>query len=231
MGLISQFAADNCAASQAAVSGALAAFCAVNLIGRPGAFFGKNAVIYDVGDEDPTLYFLRNGFVKIGTITQDGHEVIYDVRKAGDVIGELSVCGQPRLDRAVALEQTEAVPVPFREIVSALRNRPDLLSTLLEVFSKALTGAYGRINALAYNDTLHRLVKLFLELPVRLGCPLGPMVELPTYFTQEEISQMVAVRRERVSTALNSLRRQGAIHYSRAGRLVLNLEALKTYIE
>jgi CRP-like cAMP-binding protein len=115
-------------------------------------------------------------------------------------------------------------------MIELLRNRPDLLSLMLEVLCKALTQAYQQVNTLAIDDTLHRLVKVLLDLAGKLGYLTGSVVELPTLLTQEDISHMVAARRERVSTALNSLRRQGAIQYSSPGRLVLNLEALRAYV-
>ena len=83
---------------------------------------------------------------------------------------------------------------------------------------------------LAIDDTLHRLVRILLGLAARLGPETGKEVELPTYLTQEEIAQMVTARRERISTALNFLRRKGAIRYSSRGRLVLKIEDLRTYL-
>ena len=81
-------------ARQAAVSTALLSvfrgrFCDTVLPGRKATTFNKNDVIYNVGDRNRTLFFLQNGFVKVGAITSTGHEVIYDVRKGGDVVGEL----------------------------------------------------------------------------------------------------------------------------------------------
>jgi len=61
----------------------------------------------------------------------------------------------------------------------------------------------------------------------KIGQPFGELVHIPTYLTQEEISQMVAARRERVSTALNDLRRRGIISYSNGGHLLVRLDALK----
>jgi|SRR5690348_10250088 len=222
-------------ASQAAVSAALSAvfrgkFCDTLLPNRKPITFAKNDIIYDIGNQDRTLFFLQSGFVKIGTITPGGNEVIYEIRKTGDVIGELCVCEHPRPDRAVALEQTEAVPVPYRDVIEGVRRSPDLLTLLLEVLCKALTSAYQQIVNLAIDDTLHRSVKILLDLAAKLGPETGKQVELPTYLTQEEIAHMVTARRERTSTALNFLRRKGAIHYSSRGRLVLNLEDLKTYL-
>jgi CRP/FNR family cyclic AMP-dependent transcriptional regulator len=199
------------ASLQAIMSGALASifrgkFCDVILPNRSANCFGRNAVIYEVGDNDRTLMFIRRGFAKIGTITPDGREIIYDIRKSGDVIGELCACEDPRPDRAVALEETEVVAVPFDEIMDILRRRPDLLRLLLHVFCRALTDAYAQINMLVIDDTLHRLVKLLLDLGGAHGQQVDGAVELPMYLTQEDISQMVSARRERISTALNSLR-------------------------
>jgi len=84
------------------------------------------------------------------------------------------------------------------------------------------------VNTLAVGDVLHRLVKALLGLGAKIGRRSGEAVELPTYLTQEEISQMVAGRREPVSTALNGLRRQGMISYTNHGRLILNIKALES---
>jgi hypothetical protein len=52
-------------------------------------------------------------------------------------------------------------------------------------------------------------------------------MEIPTYLTQEEIAQMVAARRERVSTALNFLRRREMVQYSHRGNLLVHVERLQ----
>jgi CRP-like cAMP-binding protein len=230
------FASDDCAARQAAVSSALASvfrgkFCDAILPNRKAASFEKGAVIYDMGETDRTFFFLLSGFVKLGTITPDGHELIYDVRKGGDVIGELCASQRERPDRAVALEVTEAIPVPYQEVLEVLRTRPDLLDPLVEVLCQALTEAYDQVTTLAVDDTVHRLVKALLRLAAKLGHPSGQVVDIPTYLTQEEISQMVAARRERVSTALNFLRRRGMVRYSSHGHLTLDIKALESYGE
>jgi len=221
--------------SQAAISTALSSvfrgkFCDAILPNRKTRSFKRDEVIYDVGDTERTLFFLQTGFVKVGTITLHGHELIYDVRKSGDVVGELCASEERRVDRAVALEQTEAVPVPFQDVMQVLRKEPELLARLVGLFCQALKEAYAQVNTLAVDDTLRRLVNVLLRLGEKLGSDVGQTVEISTYLTQEELSQMVAARRERVSTALNFLRRKGAIHYSSPGRIVLNIQSLRTYV-
>jgi CRP-like cAMP-binding protein len=167
------------------------------------------------------MFFIQKGFVKIGTITPSGCEVIYDIRKAGDVVGELCVARDSRGDRAVALDSAEAIDVSYAEVLSVLTAQPELLAKLIEVFCASLTEAYDQIMTLATEDLTGRVVRVLLNLASKLGSPNDDPVSIPAYLTQEEISQMVGARRERVSTILNSLRRQGLVNYSSRGHFIL----------
>jgi CRP-like cAMP-binding protein len=129
----------------------------------------------------------------------------------------------------VALEQTDAIAVPFEEVMDLLLEQPDLIAVMVDVFCRALKEAYSQVNALAMDSTVHRLIKVLVGLATKLGKPSGSLVEIPIYLTQEEIAQMVAARREKISTALNSLRRRGMVQYSTRGHLVLDLGALEIH--
>ena len=114
---------DDTVARLAGLSSALAPvfrgrFCDILLPNRAARTFAEGEVIYELGDSERTFFFVRRGIVKIGTITDNGREIIYDVRKDGDVVGELCCLEPPRRDRAVAVEATEAAPVPFEEVMN-----------------------------------------------------------------------------------------------------------------
>jgi CRP-like cAMP-binding protein len=227
-------AGDDDSLRDASVSGSLATlfrgrFCETLLLNRSAVRIAKGEALYEAGEQDRTFFFIQRGLVKLGTVTEDGHEIIYDLRKAGDVVGELAAYQSPRRDRAVALEPTDVVAVPYEAIIGFLQENPVLLRELIEVLCGYLSHAYEQVSRLAADDTVHRLVKVLLDLAARLGRRAGRFTELATYLTQEELSQMVAARRERVSTALNLLRRGGLVRYSRGGHLLLDVEALENY--
>jgi CRP/FNR family cyclic AMP-dependent transcriptional regulator len=201
---------DDGVATQAALSAALVTilrgkFCDVILLDRQPLSFAKGDVIYTAGDKERTLFFL----------------------KGGDVVGELCAAESERPDRAVALEPTEAIPVPFEDVKSLLMSEPRLVTALLDTVCAALKQAYAQINTLANDDTIHRIAKTLMNLARKIGRPAGSLVEIPTYLTQEEIAQMAASRRERVSTGLNFLRRQGMVQYTNRGHLQLDMSALE----
>ena len=228
--------AANLGTSNGPLSSALARtfrgkLCDVILRNRSVTTFEKGQLIYDAGEDNKTFFFLQKGFVKIGSITEGGHELIYDVRKAGDIVGELCASGPQRRDRAVALERTEAIAVPLNEVLDVAQKNRDLLQELVQIFCESLADAYDQLNRLAFNDTVHRLVRVLLQLATQMGQSSGQKTELSAYLTQEEIAQMVVARRERVSTAMNFLRNRGMVDYSHRGHLVFNLKALQNYAD
>ena len=200
-------------------------FCDVLLRDRAASAFEPGSVVYEIGDRERTLWFVREGVVKIGTITADGREIIYDVRKGGDVAGELCAFEGVRRDRAVVVERAQLTPVAFAEVLETLGRHPVLLQDLVEVFCGALAEAYDQLNSLASDDVMNRVLKTLRSLADKLGEAQGGFVEIATYLTQDELAQMVMARRERVSTALNILRQRGVVQYSPRGRLRIDLRA------
>ena len=220
------------AANLAALSSALVPifrgrFCEILLLAdRSPQLFEEDQVVYELGDSRRTLWFIRRGVVKVGTIMDDGREIIYDVRKSGDVVGELCAFEPVRRDRAVVVEAAEVVGVPLDEVLDALTQHRGVLQDFVALFGGALAEAYDQVRSLASDSVMHRLVRTLRTLAAKLGEARGELVEIATYLTQEELAQMVMARRERVSTALNELRQRGIVQYSTRGRLLIDLRAL-----
>jgi len=201
-------------------------FCAALSLSHAARTFEKREVLFELGDAERTLFLIRHGVVKIGTTTNLGREIIYDLRKDGDMVGELCAIDDKRRERAVALERTEALPVGLDEILDVLAREHDLLREFIGSLCSGLAEAHDQINRMAEDSVMHGLVKVLTRLATKLGRPAGGLVEIAAYVTQEELAQMVVARRERVSTALNSLRRRGLVQYTARGHLLLDVQAL-----
>jgi CRP/FNR family transcriptional regulator, cyclic AMP receptor protein len=201
-------------------------FCDILLRDRVASPFAEGVVVYELGETRRELWFVRRGVVRIGTITADGREIIYDVRKEGDVVGELCAFEAVRRDRAVVVEEADLVAVPLDEALNALARHPGALQDLVAVFGGALAEAYDQLSSLAHDDLMRRVEKTLRSLANKLGEARGELVEIATYLTQDELAQMVMARRERVSTALNLLRQRGVVQYSPRGKLRVDLRAL-----
>ena len=116
----------------------------VILRNRAVATFEKDQVIYDAGEEQQTLFFLQKGFVKVVSITEDGHELIYDVREAGDIVGELCASAPQPQDCAVAVERTQLIAELCNEVLEIVHKNRHLLQELPQILCELLSDQSGK---------------------------------------------------------------------------------------
>ncbi|MFZ1675334.1 MAG: cyclic nucleotide-binding domain-containing protein, partial [Nitrospira sp.] len=111
-----------------ALSGCFRGKLCDQLMHRPGRSVGKGELVYGLGDSAQSVFFLRRGFVKLTSLTEDGRELILRLHQAGEVFGELCHCTGERREQAVAMEDSEIVELNFDEFVAHLQNnRPAFL--------------------------------------------------------------------------------------------------------
>ena len=89
----------------------------------------KNEYIYLAENNTDNVYFLKEGFVKIGTISQEGKEIIKDILQPGEIFGELSLNlpGGSRDEYAQALGDDVVIcAISKKDFESVLRELPSL---------------------------------------------------------------------------------------------------------
>jgi len=116
---------------------------------------------------------------------------------------ELSASTAPRIDRAVALELTEAVSVSYDEILETIQKHQPLLRDLIQLFCDSLVNAQEQVASLASRNIMQRLTKTLLDLAGQLGRPTGKRIEITAYLTQEELAQMVAAGNDLLASGFN----------------------------
>lgn len=213
-----------------ALSGCFRGKLCEQLMNRPGRPVDKGELVYGLGDSAQSVFFLRRGFVKLTSLTEDGRELILRLHQAGEVFGELCHCTGERREQAVAMEDSEIVELNFDEFVAHLQsNRPAFLLFLANV-AQQLSAAYDQIQTLSFSSTMERLVRTLAKLADEFGEPDGEWVRLTHYFRQDDLAQMIGARREVVSTLLNQLREQGLINYARKDGLLLRRAGLDQFL-
>jgi CRP/FNR family cyclic AMP-dependent transcriptional regulator len=88
--------------------------------------FSKNAVIINEGDVADTVYLILAGRVRVYHATEDGREVVLDVLRPGELIGEMVLDGSPRSASIMTVEPCSMVVTTVSTLREQLRNDPDL---------------------------------------------------------------------------------------------------------
>jgi CRP/FNR family transcriptional regulator len=131
----------------------------------------------------------------------------------------------------MALEASEVTEILLEDLLANLRRSPEATFDLVTALAERLGDTYARLQSLSFDSTLERLVRTLLMLADTLGEVTPEGVHIAHYVKQEELAQMIAARREVVSSLLNRLRERGLIGYPRKGQISVHRQALQTYLE
>jgi CRP/FNR family transcriptional regulator, cyclic AMP receptor protein len=194
--------------------------------------------VWQPDDRSDRIYFLLRGRVVISTDTADGDEVVVRVVEEGQPFGELCFCGGPtkyRRTSARAAAECEAVEIKLGDFVDYVRAERDVLAAFLFTLCIRLGEAERRIEVFAYRGAEERLGRLLLHLAasarrVRGARPRPGSDTVSLSVTHEELARMAALSRQRVTTTLGGLRRQGLVQYERRGPLTVHVEHLAAHL-
>jgi hypothetical protein len=88
--------------------------------------YGKGQVVFTQGDPADSVFYIREGRVKIAVLSAQGKEAVVALLKAGDFIGEGCLTGRSqRVSTARAVEDSEITRVDKRTMVRMLREEPN----------------------------------------------------------------------------------------------------------
>jgi CRP/FNR family cyclic AMP-dependent transcriptional regulator len=201
-----------------------------SLTNRQGRLLQADQIVYTIGDTAHSIFFLREGLIKLTAVSADGKEIILNVHKPGEIFGEFCLCEGKRNEMAMTMEASELVEIKFDELLHLLQQNQDAMYNFLVSVCQRLSKAHQLICEFSFDNLPIRIARVLLRLADEFGIETENGIELTHYITQEELAQMVSARREVVSTALSRLREQHLVAYSRKGKMTINRSALQAYL-
>ncbi len=191
----------------------------------------KGRTVYVSGQEDPTVYFLQVGQIKLLLPSPEDKECLFAVRTTGDLFGELCLAGQTcRFETAVAMEDCCLKQVSARNLLARLR-KESLLEGLVQYLAARLAEQQELITMLATLNSEKRLAHTLIHLASVLGQPDGSGLRIAQRITQEELAGMVGTTRTRIGIFLKRFRELGLVGLSPERCLVVDGARLKSYLD
>jgi CRP/FNR family cyclic AMP-dependent transcriptional regulator len=213
------------------VSGLLRGKLCDQLVPRPARHIAAGQYLYFAGEAAKSVFFLRSGLVKTSRTSPAGDDMILQLHRAGDILGESCFCTGKRHEDALALEPSEITEILIEDLLAQLQRSPDATRDLVMALCERLGDLSSRLQSLSFEPTIVRLVRTLLMLADTLGEPAAADTHIVHYVRQEQLAQMIAARREVVSGLLNRLRASGLIDYSRKGHISVRRDPLKAYLD
>lgn len=167
--------------------------------------FHRGDVLFAEHDEPRELFVVMSGRVAISNRSIDGRESMVALMERGDLFGEMPLFdGMNRSAEARALEESEAIAIPYEPLRSLYADNPALLWKVVGLLAVRLRQMDSALADSVFLDVTGRTAKRLLELA-------GEADEFSLPITQEELAGMVGASRERVNKAIASFIRLGWI--------------------
>jgi len=191
--------------------------------------FPRETAIFRQDDPSDALCVLREGLVKIVTLSEAGSDQILHILRPGDVFGELVLLPETRPFTAVALSDVVVDALPRDGLLELISSSPAFTRGYLRLLSLRLYEMERAFSALVHAWPHRRLAKELLHLAEDLGdeTPRGTRVSLR--LTHEDLSNLIGASRETVTLLIRKFEDLGLLR--RQGReLYINRDRLAEYL-
>ena len=182
--------------------------------------YGASRNIFRQGQPANSLFYLRQGKVKLAVTSQDGKEAIVALLGAGEFFGEGCLAGQ-QLRMATATAMTDCTLFRIEKpLMTRLLHEQHEISELFvaHLLSRNIRYEADLVDQL-FNSSEKRLARILLLLS-HFGKESRAELVLPRV-SQDDLAQMVGTTRSRVSHFMNKFRKLGFVDYGPEGGLIV----------
>ncbi|MBI3193593.1 MAG: Crp/Fnr family transcriptional regulator [Ignavibacteriae bacterium] len=188
----------------------------------------KHRPIYFPEQPSTTIYFLKEGHVKLSRLHEDGREVILDVLGPGELFGELSIVDdEGRKEIAEALDNVLVCTISKADFEELINYNPSMNLQLTKWIGLRLRKFEEKVSELAFKDVTKRIISFLVRYAESFGKIKSGVVSVKSFLSQEEIAHLTAASRQTVTTVLNDLKSQGLIDFSRKDFIIKNFDKLR----
>ena len=181
----------------------------------------KNEVIYLPYEKSNTIYFLKEGKVKISSVSEDGREMIHAILGQGEIFGELAITDQSeRKQIAEATEDALVCSIDVNEFSEFMRSNSRLNLSITKAIGFRLRKIQARLESLWFKSAPERIRSFIKDLADEHGRDVGDEKSVNLNLTHQEIASLTATTRQTVTSTLNDLEKKGIIIYDRKRILI-----------
>ena len=178
----------------------------------------RNDYIYFESAQNRNLYFVKDGFVKIGYHDKDGNEVIKEIIGVGDIFGQLTLEEKNSEGEFAQAYKADVSLCMFRvqEFTALLEKKPQLAISFTRQVGSKLNRLECRMINLLQRDVRSRLLYFFYTLAQQQHKHItGNCFSIRNFLTHDDVARLIGSTRQTVTTMLTALEEEGLITFNR----------------
>jgi len=193
--------------------------------GRKIVAFPKKQTIFAQGDSSDTVFYIKEGKVRLTVVSKTGKEATIGILNKGDFFGEGCLTGQPlRLCSAAAMTDCSVMKIDKKSMTDALHREPAFSAVFVAYLLARNVRYEADLVDQLFNSSEKRLARVLLLL-AHFGKE-GKQETLIPQMSQETLAEMIGTTRSRVSFFMNRFRKLGFIDYHAGDELQVHSSLL-----
>jgi CRP/FNR family cyclic AMP-dependent transcriptional regulator len=190
----------------------------------------KGEYIYFEAYNHNRLYFIKEGYIKIGYIDDDGNEKVKEIISKGEIFGQFAL-ERNNLHGEFAKAYKDHVSLcsfTIEDFEKLLKKRPELALKYSKKVGAKLRGIENRLVNLLNKDVKTRLIHFLWQLVEQeIGESTTEGFCIPNFMTHEDIASLIGSSRQTVTTMINELETEHVLSYNRNQICFLDVKKLQ----
>jgi CRP/FNR family transcriptional regulator len=184
----------------------------------------KENTLFMQGDTAKSLYYLKEGRIKLSRLAPDGRKLTLDLVEPKEFFGELCLSTETkRTTIAEAVKDTTVSVIDRDAFLLFMSTRPDVAVKFLQMIVNKRIVMENLFEDMIFMDVTTRVAALILRYSEKSTVKI--------HLTHQEIADMTGTTRVSVSRAITKLRNDGLIETSGVRIQILQKQKLKLMIE
>lgn len=174
----------------------------------------RNNYIYFEAHLHNALYFLKEGYVKIGYFDKSGREVIKEVIGKGDIFGQITLEPHNMEGEFAQAYKSDVSLCMFRvqDFSSLLNKHPSIAIRFSKQLGQKMIRVENRMVNLLQRSVPDRLLHFFSHLTRQFPAYLQHKTfQMPNIFTHEDFARLIGSSRQTITSLLNEWESEGWI--------------------
>ncbi|MEP6747573.1 MAG: Crp/Fnr family transcriptional regulator [Bacteroidota bacterium] len=178
----------------------------------------KGDYIYFEAFNHNKLYFIKEGYIRIGYIDEQGNEIIKEIIQQGELFGQFTLEKNSLNGEFAQAYKADVSLCAFNisDFEKLLGRKPEIALKYTKQVGNKLRHIQNRLVNLLNKDVKTRLLDFLWQLlQLKIGDQTPEGICVPNYLTHEDIAHLIGSSRQTVTTLINELANEKVLTYNR----------------
>lgn len=172
----------------------------------------KGETVFMQGDSADEVFLIKGGRIKLTKVLENGTELMLDLRKSGDFVGENMFSDEGEYPvSAVCLEDTLTCGFTRSQFEELVLKHPRVGLQVIKTLSERISWLTTRVGNLAVTNIEDRLYQVLSNVAKEHGAQSSKGVVIQFPLTHEDLSFLTGAHRVSVTRAMKALKEAGKI--------------------